>query len=236
MSDIVSQLRELLLNRSKSGGLRGLLDSIYGSVQPGAEMYGAASQPLNQQQAGMLGGLLADFTPVVGDVKSAYEGVQSAREGDWMGAGLGALGALPMVPNLGGITRSSDFLKRYPDFAGSTITKDGDLIPVYHATNKDFVEFDPSKSRNNAVYFSTKPEIVEGMQYGAGDGARTIASYVNIKNPAPYKTYEELRKKLGTRNVVDELKRLGYDGVAPDRNSGYLMAFDGKQIKSAISD
>ena len=34
----------------------------------------------------------------------------------------------------------------------------------------------------------------------------------------------------------DELKRLGYDGVAPDKNTGYLMAFDGKQIKSAISD
>lgn len=49
------------------------------------------------------GGLLADFTPVVGDVKSAYDGVQAAKKGDYLGAGLGALGALPLVPNLAGM-------------------------------------------------------------------------------------------------------------------------------------
>ena len=53
-----------------------------------------------------LAGLIADFTPVVGDVKSAYDGVQSAREGDWLGAGLGAMGALPMVPNMAGMVRT----------------------------------------------------------------------------------------------------------------------------------
>lgn len=45
-------------------------------------------------------GLLADFTPVVGDLRSAYDGIQAAREGDMLGAGLGALGALPFMPNI----------------------------------------------------------------------------------------------------------------------------------------
>jgi hypothetical protein len=49
---------------------------------------------------------LLDMTPVVGDVKSAYDGVQSARQGDYVGAGLGALGALPFVPNFAGIGRT----------------------------------------------------------------------------------------------------------------------------------
>ncbi|MBK6906470.1 MAG: hypothetical protein IPH08_04950 [Rhodocyclaceae bacterium] len=62
-----------------------------------------------------LAGLIADFTPVVGDVKSAYDGVQSAREGDWLGAGLGALGALPFVPAMGGvITKHTDWPKIDP--------------------------------------------------------------------------------------------------------------------------
>lgn len=236
MSDYIGKLRDLLLAKSKSGTLRGLLDSVYDSALRGAEAYGSANSPMAPQHAAGLLGTIADFTPVVGDVKSAYEGVQAAREGDWAGAGFGMLGALPFVPGMAGVMKSGDFLKKNPDFASSAISKDGELIPGYHATNKEFTEFDPSKSRNNAVYFSTKPEIVEGMQYGSGEGGRTIASYVNLKNPAPYKTYEELRKKYGTRSVVDELKKLGYDGVDVEPRTGFFMAFDGKQIKSAISD
>lgn len=86
--------------------LEALIRKLYGLIQPGAEMYGSASKPLTAEQAGMLGNLIADMTPVVGDVKSAYEGVQAAREGDWEGAGLGALGALPFVPNMAGAAGS----------------------------------------------------------------------------------------------------------------------------------
>ena len=102
MSDTIAKLRELLLNQSRTGRLRGLLDSIYGAASTGAEAYGSASSPMSAEHSGLLGGLLMDMSPL-GDAKSAYDGVQSAREGDYLGAGLGALGALPMVPNLGGL-------------------------------------------------------------------------------------------------------------------------------------
>lgn len=102
MSDTIAKLRELLLNQSKAGRLRSLLDSIYGAASTGAEAYGSASSPMSAEHSGLLGGLLMDMSPL-GDAKSAYDGVQSAREGDWLGAGLGGLGALPMVPNLAGI-------------------------------------------------------------------------------------------------------------------------------------
>jgi hypothetical protein len=52
---------------------------------------------------------MMDVTPVVGDAKSAYEGVQAARQGDYLGAGLGALGALPFVPNMAGVVKPKWF-------------------------------------------------------------------------------------------------------------------------------
>lgn len=75
---------------------------LYGIVESGAEAYGSANRPMSPEHSGMLGGLLMDFSPL-GDAKSAYDGVQSAREGDYLGAALGGFGALPMVPNLAGI-------------------------------------------------------------------------------------------------------------------------------------
>ena len=116
MSDTIAKLRDLLLNSSKAGRLRGLLDSIYGAASTGAEAYGAASSPMSAEHSGLLGGLLMDMSPL-GDAKSAYDGVQSAREGDWLGAGLGGLGALPMVPNLAGVTMYRGIHGKYdPNF------------------------------------------------------------------------------------------------------------------------
>lgn len=70
------------------------------SASTGAQAYASANGPPAPEHAMTLGGLLADFTPVVGDVKSAYDGIQSARQGDYLGAALGGLGALPVIPNI----------------------------------------------------------------------------------------------------------------------------------------
>lgn len=77
----------------------GLLDTIIDAAKRGAGLL-APTQADVDMRANMPG-LIADFTPIVGDAKSVYDGVQSARQGDWLGAGLGALGALPFVPALG---------------------------------------------------------------------------------------------------------------------------------------
>lgn len=81
-----------------------LLRKLYGIAETGASTYAGTQQPYTAEQAKGMLSTMADFTPVVGDVKSAYEGIQAAREGDYVGAGLGALGALPMVPNMAGWT------------------------------------------------------------------------------------------------------------------------------------
>lgn len=41
--------------------------------------------------------LATDFIPVVGEAKSAVDAYNSAKEGDYVGAGLGALGAIPGI-------------------------------------------------------------------------------------------------------------------------------------------
>jgi len=45
------------------------------------------------------------LTPGAGDVQSGYEAVQSAKQGNWGEAGLNALGVLPFIPALGGMTK-----------------------------------------------------------------------------------------------------------------------------------
>lgn len=42
------------------------------------------------------------LTPGIGDAQAGLEAIASAREGDWAGAGLNALGVLPFVPALAG--------------------------------------------------------------------------------------------------------------------------------------
>jgi hypothetical protein len=76
---------------------------------------------------------MMDVTPVVGDVKSAYEGVQAAREGDMVGAGLGALGALPFVPNMAGV------VKNLPLKPGLSEIPEG-MVRLYHQTSPEALE------------------------------------------------------------------------------------------------
>ncbi len=167
INDTVGRIRDLLLSQSKAGRLRQLMDSIYGAAPvstPG--MLGMQ----HQQSASQIDHALERY---MAGKESATRGVPLEAPAfspeDLIGSGL-LKGMLGGGAALGGIIKSGDFLRRHPDFVSSAISKNGDLIPGYHATNKDFDAFDPSKSRNNAVYFSTKPEVVEGMQYGGGEG------------------------------------------------------------------
>lgn len=132
MSDTIAKLRELLLNSSKAGRLSSLLDSIYGAASTGAEAYGSASSPMSAEHSGLLGGLLMDMSPL-GDAKSAYDGLLSARQGDYLGAGLGALGALPFIPNMAGA------IKKIPLEHGKSVLPDG-MVRLYHQSTPDAIE------------------------------------------------------------------------------------------------
>ena len=161
MSDTIAKLRELLLHRSKAGMLRGLLDQeqresvptwngMLGGLTGASELpYKDVEMTPERIRNGLSG--LVDMMPVVGDIKSGIEGVQAAREGDWAGAGLGMLGALPMVPNLGGVIKpkwwdepsSNAFAKGMTEgetildwMARHKVPQEGDKYVFYHGTPK----------------------------------------------------------------------------------------------------
>jgi hypothetical protein len=94
--------------------------------------------------------MLADVTPVVGDVKSGVEGVQAAREGDWLGAGLGGLGMLPFVPNMAGSIKGYRGLSR---------------------------EFDPS-FKQPIEWFSENKDLAKG--YGANVIERELDPKISV--------------------------------------------------------
>lgn len=125
------------------GFLSRMANALMGAAETGAEAYGSASKPMAPQHAKMMASALADFTPVIGDIKSGIEGVQAAREGDWIGAGLGALGALPVVPNMAGMIKGplgripetgaetrnlAEMLKRAGEKAGHVVSHEGSAI------------------------------------------------------------------------------------------------------------
>ncbi len=184
MSDTIAKLRDLLLNSSKAGRLRGLLDSIYGAASTGAEAYGSASSPMSAEHSGLLGGLLMDMSPL-GDAKSAYDGVQSAREGDWLGAGLGGLGALPMVPNL----------------AGWTVHKMGDIKIIENPTRemaKNLAE------RSNYGELKGIKDPTTGYQYWWDAGILNhdeVAKYLGLDWDAILKGSDQTRLKQSIKSI-----------------------------------
>ena len=81
---------------------KGLLDAAkqyFADIQPGGLLNPEVPKGGPTELAkGILG-----FTPVVGDAISAYDAVQSAREGDYLGAALNGVGVLPFVPSMAGV-------------------------------------------------------------------------------------------------------------------------------------
>lgn len=147
MAGLLDSLQDALYTTPKAywgDKAKTLASLLSDSATAGAGAYGSASQPLKPEYAKTLAGLLADFTPVVGDVKSAYDGYQAAREGDYLGASLGALGALPFVPNMAGITKNA-----------------GDWL---HGSDKVFDEFKVMPGRNPALFFSPVSDVSRKTQ------------------------------------------------------------------------
>lgn len=81
---------------TRANKLAGLLGD---AAQTGAMAYTRANQPASPE----LTKDVLSFLPGIGDAISGYDAVQSAKEGDWIGAGLNGIGLLPFVPAMGGV-------------------------------------------------------------------------------------------------------------------------------------
>lgn len=251
MSDTISKLRDLLLARSKSGQLSGLLNPEQRQSSPtwNGMLGGLAGALVDMPYKGVemtpervkaaLSTLL-DMTPVVGDAKSAYEGVQAAREGDWAGAGLGMLGALPFVP---GMINPKVFGKASGFEKSAMVDKSDNLIPLYHG-GKSLEEGMPNNGSGiygEGLYLTGLPGRTQS--YTKAPNSATYQVFANMRNPI---SSDDFRKRFGSRalspqesrKITETLKAEGYDGVVSRHGDDVWEAvsfYPDKDVKSAIS-
>lgn len=185
------------------------------------------------------------FLPVTGDIQSAAEGYQAFKDKDYVGASLGALGVLPIIPNTTQFVRGSskDIEKFFPEMADSKV-KDakGKLATVYHA-GASLEKGLPTKGTgiySEGVYFSGIPSRTE--YYGKKTkGGTTYPMYADIKNPISGTEFYERFGNATLKNskeIRDILVSEGYDGViskSGDKIYEGVAFFPEKQLKSSVS-
>ena len=107
---------------------------------------------------------LLGFTPVVGDAISGYDAVQSARQGDYLGAALNGVGMLPFVPSL-----------------GYTIHKMGD-IKILEEPTREMVKNLADKSRYGEVRGLVDPATNKQYWWDAGSlNHNDVADWFGMK-------------------------------------------------------
>lgn len=142
-------------------------------------------------------------------------------------------------------------------FAGSKIVDaQGKPLVVYHGTSGDFPAFSKKGVRPNFTspqkhlgFFFTDNAHYAGVYAGRGfdnEDANIIPVYLSIKNPlrAPISLIDEIEGKwtqTKAKQFVEKIKSQGHDGIIFSGGSkkfgniNEYVAFDPKQIKSAIS-
>ncbi|UOF80613.1 hypothetical protein [Caudoviricetes sp.] len=150
---------------------------------------------------------------------------------------------------------SDAFLKMFPDFAKTTLQKEGQLIPLFHGTSKD-KPFTSFKESGRGIWLTSDPK--SASQYAVENdamtikynfekrafedlntSARVIPVYANVKNP--YKpSEEEFQKMKMTENyakaqkiLMEKAKKEGYDAI--DYGGGVIAVASPKQLQSTLS-
>lgn len=197
-------------------------------------------------------GEVASMTPTpLGDVASGMLAVDDLRKGDYLGAAGNAVGLLPFVPAVGGITKhwGSNAFKDF--FGGSKVTtQGGDPLVVFHGTADDVSKFSKESigKRERGWYgdgFYFTPNQTMASDYAStsrksnnANSPNVIPAYVSLKNPF------EMYSSRNELNLLSERQKRyiksEYDGViVRDSETGEILevvAFEPNQIKSAIGN
>ena len=169
----------------------------------------------------------ASALPVIGDAISGYDAYQSAKQGDYLGAALNAVGLLPMIPGLAGTIKNidtpDDFFKRVKlrsmlesapkvkptesnvDIAPVNkfrIDVDGKPRIYNHSTKNDFSDF---RESSGGTYLSSGGGSSAYDIFDGGDGY-TKNLHIVSENPfnANPKTMSE-KEKTTLKEVMDQL-------------------------------
>lgn len=149
------------------------------------------SQPMTPQER-VKGG--ASVLPVIGDAISGYDAYQSAKQGDYMGAALNAVGMLPLVPGLAGTIKSktgsiannlldkinsSESIKKWAK-GSKVVDQSGNPLTLYHGTDANFDKFNTSMSEMGS-HFGPVDQANQFASLREGGNVRPV--HLNIKNP-----------------------------------------------------
>jgi hypothetical protein len=200
--------------------------------------------------------------PGLGNALSAKDAADSLRVRDYLGAGLGALGAVPLM---GGVMREARAARMMdnPNFAkwftdpvhGMSKAVDADGIPtkVYHGSNAEREVIEPGR-RDPGAWFTD--DLSNAANYARGRDAYIHGGYIKAHNPfvvdfdsnmqpmhegkplTLYDRYGETLEDPNNVDIVNHAKRAGYDSVQfPNGNfteSGNTwVVFSPNQFKSA---
>jgi hypothetical protein len=111
-------------------------------------------------------------------------------------------------------TESDDFKSWFKD--SKIVDEQGNPLVVYHGTNDKFKKIDMKKGSQGVFWFTSNKDSIVSGKSGAQGTKYIMEFYVNIKNPAGWKEYDNYS--------IGELEGLGYDGVILKNKDG---SFDG---------
>ena len=195
------------------------------------------------------------FTPVVGDIQSGVEAIRSAMKGNYGEAALNAVGLLPFVPALGGMTRAAGALPEAVDAAKAVKTMD-----VYHGSPvKNITQFSDNgftptfttPDRNYAAQYSTKMGVNNGKPGRVYDLKMEYNDIFDSKNPEHLALFnaaiERKNQSLVKRGLKPEsLMNPGdplsfvhaddfYRYLRSQQSAGKKIPFDALQVDEGVS-
>lgn len=210
------------------------------------------SQPMTPQER-VKGG--ASALPVIGDAISGYDAYQSAKQGDYLGAALNAVGMLPLVPGLAGTIKSKtgsiandllDKIKTSEDLKqwaskSKVVDKTGNPLTVYHGTHgsaEGFDRFDPNMANTSSktgvpdgsIFFSSSPDVASSytVKYQGDFGA----DYKDFANVRPH--HIALKKPLVVNAKGESWRDILYKGEFMDINELAKIAKDSGKYDGVI--
>ena len=96
-------------------------------------------------------------------------------------------------------------------FAGSQVVdKDGKPLLVFHGSEKPIYRFDPNKTQDGSLWFSSDRGGIERGESGAASSKFITPVYLVAKRLAGWKQYETM--------MTDQLIQAGYDGIKLDND------------------
>jgi hypothetical protein len=141
------------------------------------------------------------FTPVVGDIMSGYDAVQAARQGNYGEAALNAVGLLPFVPSLAGITKNiSKVGENAYDFIGKNNKKYRITIDPEEGAIRTF-------ANDGKLVGELDAASLKGYTFSAENGAQ-----------AAFMAVEKEHQRNGINTAMNEIARQNIPGYTIKSN------------------